>query len=273
MKKPITLLIGLVLAITAFSQGKHVFSLGHGTAETYNGMITPYNLSGTKIIHIAYSNEKLLKKEWKTFFETGMGISSLKVDYDFANKLGSGQPFVREFDAFINKSFLKKVIETNRFTAHAGFITSVQGVYQVTDYSSIPTTHGGHAIDFFQVGISEGISTSMQLKLKKIIFQNTTSYLMAGAFLYPNYTSDSPFYNGTRDYLTLAAINKRNYVENKLKVEFPLYIRGNFVNSFSISHDFKYEYSTIKDNVFRRFGHSINIGILFKIDKLKIDVL
>jgi hypothetical protein len=272
MKRLIAVLIGSLLCMIVFPQSKHTFSLGRGTANTFNGMVTPYNLSGTKIIGMTYGNEKLPGKEWKTFFDVDLDVSWLRPDYDFANKLKKEQPFVLELDVHINKSFLKKVLEINGFTAHAGFITSVQGFYQIFDYSAMPAIL--KAADFFQIGISEGISASMQLKFKKVIFQNTASYLMAGAVLYPNYTSDSPFYNGgSGDYLTFATINKRNYIENRFKAEFPLYIKGKFVNSFSISHDFKYEYSTIKDNVFRRLGHSINIGILFKIDKLNMDVL
>lgn len=271
MLKRITVaVIGLLVCMTVLSQTKHTFSLGYGTENAFNGMITPYNLKGTKIIHLDYGNEKFLRKEWKSFFNAGMGISSSRLDYDFANNLTSGQPYVLGFDASLHKSFLKRVLDRDMLTVHAGFITSIQGNYQVSEYTSIPG-QGGHAIDFFQIGISEGISASTQLRLKKIILQNTTSYLIAGAILYPNYSSDRPFNNKVGDYFTFTTVNKRNYVENRLKVEFPLYIKDKFINSFTLYHDFKYEYSTIKDNVFMRLEHSIHFGLLFKLEKFKID--
>lgn len=110
----------------------------------------------------------------------------------------------------------------------------------------------------------------MQYRLKNILLQNTTSCLLLGAFLYPNYTGDSPYYNGTKDYFTFVFINKRNYVENRFKIEFPLYIQGKLINSFAVYHDLKYESSIIKDNIFKRLEHSVNIGIIFSINKLNV---
>lgn len=127
MKRTTAVLIGFFFCMTIFSQTKHTFSVGHGIENAFNGMITSYNLSGTKIINLNYGNEKIWKKEWKSFFDVGMGASSLRLDYDFANNLSSGQPYVLGFDAFLSKSFLKKVIERDKFNVHAGFITSIQG--------------------------------------------------------------------------------------------------------------------------------------------------
>lgn len=276
MKRLVTILISsLLLYINAYSQTQNTFSLGRGTTSTYNGMLIPYNLRGCNVISLSYGNERLLKNDWKTLFDIGINKSTLRIDYNFANKLNSNQPGFLDFDVFINKSYLKQIVEVDKFTAYIGLITSAQGVYQATVYpdASFDMTKD-RLTHFLQVGVSEGISSSMQLRLKKVILQNTTSYLIAGVLLYPNYSSDNPLlYNGAGRHLTLAFINKRNYIENKFKVEFPLYIKGKFINSFSISHDFKYEYSTIKDNVFRRLGHTINVGILFKTDKLNISDL
>lgn len=270
-KKTTLVIIGFMICMSILSQTKHTLSVGHGTENAFNGMITSYNLKGPKIIHINYGNERMLQKEWKSFFNAGMGISSSKLDYNFANNLSLWQPYVLGFDASVNKSFLKKIIEREMLTIHAGLITSLQGNYQVSEYTSIPD-QGGHAIDFFQIGISGGVSTSVQLKLRKAILQNTTSSMIAGAMLYPNYLSDNPFSNKrVGDYFVFTTVSKRNYVENRLKIEFPVYIKEKFINSFTLYHDFRYEYSTIRDNIFMRLEHSIHFGLLFKLDKFKID--
>lgn len=266
MKKLLLLTIFLLLCTTFFCQTKHTFSFGSGTNHLYNGMLTPYNWSGFRIIGLTYGNENRLNEDWKSFFNIGAGFSSLTLDYNFANKLKNGQPFAKEIDFFINKSYLRKVMQVVDFDIYVGGLVSAQGVYQVAEFIVAPTSDL-YAVDFFQIGVSGGLFTSLQLKWKSIIIRNTTSYLLLGALLYPNYTGDSPFYNGTKNYLTFATIDKRNFIENRLGIEFPLYIRGKFINNFSLYHDFKYEHSTLKDNIFTRFEHTFNMGVIFKIEK------
>ncbi len=104
-----------------------------------------------------------------------------------------------------------------------------------------------------------------------MIFQNTTSYLLLTASLYPNYPSRSAFVgNDTMNNMVISSVNERSYISNKLKVEFPLYIKGKLLSSFAFSYNIKYEYSTIKDNEYKRFSNIFGFGIMFRLSKIDI---
>jgi hypothetical protein len=243
--------------------------LGYGIENAYNDMLLPYNFSGYSFSFL-HNHEKYMKNNWKTFFDINLQVSFLTINQKFSINY-ENNAHMNDYEINIGKSFLKKIIYVRNFSLHAGFTTSFQGNYQAV-YNMIILSNGLISSDFFKLNLAEAISVSLQLKLKNILFQNNTSYLLFNASLYPNYTNDSPLIGGSeiREYFVLSTINKKNYLTNTFKIEFPLYISGKFINSFSIRHDLKYEHSMIKDNIYHKFVNTFNIGLIFKVDKINI---
>jgi hypothetical protein len=260
----------LLIFLNAFSQtqGKHTLSLGLGVENAYNGMLLPYNFSGYNF-NFVHNYEKYMKKNWKTFFDINLQASFLTINQKFSANY-ENNAHMNDYEIKIGKSFLKKIISAGNFSFHAGFTSSFQGNYQ-TIYNTMILSDGLIS-DFLKLNLAEAISTSLQLKLKNILFQNNTSYLILSASLYPNYTNDSPLVGGSefKEYFVLSTINKINYLTNTFKIEFPLYINGKFINSFTISHNLQYEHSIIKDNIYHKFVNTFNIGLMFKVDKINV---
>jgi hypothetical protein len=236
--------------------------------SAYNGMLLPYNFSGYNFSFV-HNYEKYMKKNWKTFFDINLHASFLTIDQKFSTDY-ENNPHMNDYEIKIEESFLKKIVSARNFSFHAGFTSSFQGNYQTT-YSTIILSDGLIS-DFFKLTLAEAISTSLQLKLKRVLFQNNTSYVALSVSLYPNYTNNSPLFGGSgwREYFVLSTINKRNCLTNTFKIEFPLYINGKFLNSFTVFHNLQYEHSTIKDNVYHKFVNTFNIGLMFKVDKINI---
>jgi hypothetical protein len=256
-----------MMMLSAYSQGKHTLSFGAGTENAFNGMSLPYNFSGLNVNFI-YDYEKALKKNWKTFFDIDLQASFLTLNQRFSNN-SEYNAHLNDYEINVGKSFLKRIINTKNFSFHAGLIMSFQGNYQII-YNAM-AWDGLVNNDFLRLSLAEGVSTSFQLKLKRVIFQNTTSYLLLTASLHPNYSNDLPLFGGqNKDYFVLSTINKQDYLTNRFKIEFPLYIKGKFINSFVISHNLRYEHSTMKDNTYHKFAHTFNIGMIFQVKKLNI---
>lgn len=266
MKKIVFLIISIIFAASVSAQTKSSFSIGCGMAKTHNVMLLPYTFKGINC-NIIYDSEKRMNNNWTTWGDAILAVSPfMRIDYDLGTSANGD--YSVDFELYLQKSFLKEIVDKNIFHFHAGFAASLQGNYQIfaNDYGIYETL----AKEFLAFGFSAGISTLFQLQLKKLMFQNHTSYMLLGASLYPNYMDTRPIINGFQDYFTAYTINKRNFVMNKFKIEFPLYINGKFINSFVLSHNLRFEHSTIKDNTYRRFIHTYNLGVIFKINKLNI---
>jgi hypothetical protein len=263
-------IINLLIYFNAFSQtqDKHTLSLGLGMENAYNGMLLPYNFSGYNFSFV-HNYERFMKKNWKTFFDINLHMSFLTIDQKFPANY-ENNAHMNDYEVKIAKSFFKKIISTRNFSFYAGFTSSFQSNYQ-TIYNTMILSDGLIS-DFFKLDLTEAISTSLQLKLKSILFQNNTSYFVLSASLYPNYTNDFPLIGGSKfkEYFVFSTVNKRNYLTNTFKIEFPLYINGKFINSFTVSHNLQYEHSIIKDNIYHKFVNNFNIGLIFKVGKINI---
>ncbi|MDR1897297.1 MAG: hypothetical protein LBR10_10965, partial [Prevotellaceae bacterium] len=189
-------MLNLFMMGSAFSQGKHSLSLGLGNEKVFNEMIIPYNFSGVNL-SIDYNYENYMKRNWKTFFDINVAASpSLGLTQKFSNNTRFNSP-VLSLDISVNKLYLKKLVEIRNFSFHAGIISSLQFNYQVTNSAILPnSTIDGSA--FLRLDLAAGLSTSAQLKYKKFLFQNTASYLLLSASLYPNYSDDIPIFNDGR---------------------------------------------------------------------------
>ncbi len=269
MIKRISLFIFLLVCIQAFPQNKNTFSVGGGTEGLNNSFLSPYNMDGNKFINVLYDKEKLLNGNWKSLFDINIGASSLWLDYNFANKVENG-PVSVDISASVNKMYLLKLFENNSFNLHAGFVGSLQSEYQAVTYT--PVVYSDYVFYvFFRVAASAGIATSAQLRLKKIIFSNTSSYHLLNAMLYPNYSNDLPLVSGiSKEYWAFSSIGRRVYLSNKLRAEFPLYIKDRFINSFAVSYLFHYENSNIKDILYKKTEHVLSLGIIFDVTKLNV---
>jgi hypothetical protein len=180
-------------------------------------------MKGTSILNINYENEKLKSDIYKSITSINMGASALRLDYDFVNKLDKG-PYNFNLGISINRNHLLKLYEFNHFSFWSGFVYSIQSSSQVISYQAViefePTYHL-----FLNFGVSGGLSTSARLQFNKFIVQNTSSFFLINAMLYPNYVFDLPLPgNHVPNYFTLSSVNKRKYLTNRFQVDFPLYL-------------------------------------------------
>ena len=272
MKLSIIISIFVLLTTNSFSQpSKHTLSLGLGVENAFNEMVLPYNFSGISF-NIDYDFEKKLKESWKVFADADVHISSQFLDHNFSEQRRY-KVNLNSYHVNIDLIFLRKIIEKGYFSLYAGLISSLQGTYQYNNYSTIYSTSYNTPLpnSFTNTSLAKGVSISFQLQFKKLLIQNTTNYLLLTASLYPNYSGNS-FVDGNNisHYFVLSSINERNYLANKFKIEFPLYIKGRLFSSFAFSYNMKYEYSTIKDNKYKRFSNIFGLGVIFKLSKLDI---
>ncbi|MDR1182393.1 MAG: hypothetical protein LBL13_10500 [Bacteroidales bacterium] len=266
----LTIITLFITAGTAFSQSKHTLSSGAGKEHFFNGMMLALNFSG-KSFNIDYDYEKYMKHNWKTFLNVNLaGAPSLNLSENFPVK-----PYydtrVIDIDVNLNTVFLKKIFEKGNFSFHTGFISSLQynynylkmkHKYEIIEASQFYEVSTSYSV---KVNLSEGIATALRLKWKQFTFQDITSCLLFAACLHPNYADDNPIYNNGnfKDYFVLATINQRNCLTNKFKVEIPLNMKGKSAKGLAITHNLRYEHSTIKDNIFHRFSNIFYIGIIF----------
>lgn len=269
MIKTTTFLLCLLLSIQAFSQSKNTFSLGSGHDNIHNGFISPYNLKGTGIINLNYEREKQKGNRYKTISSINFKGASLRLDHDFVNNLEKG-PYNFNLGLSLDKIYLFKIYGNKKFNFWSGIVSSFQSNLQMVIYDAIINYRGEYNF-FLNFGVSGGLSTSAQLKFEKFNIQNTSSFFLINAMLYPNYAYDLPL-PGTYvpNYFTLSSVKRRQYLTNKLKAEFPLYISDKLVNSFSVSYLFNYENSSINDIAIRKYEHILSLGVIFKIGKIDV---
>jgi hypothetical protein len=269
MIKTTTFLLCLLFSIYTFSQSKSTFSLGSGYDNIHNGFISPYNLTGSGILNLNYENEKLKSNRYRTINSINFKGSSLRLDHDFVNNLEKG-PYNFNLGLSIDKSYLFKIYGDKKFSFWSGFVSSFQSNLQMVIYDAIIDYRAEYKF-FLNFGVSGGLSTSAQLKFKKFNIQNTSSFFLINAMLYPNYAYDLPL-PGTYvpNYFTFSSVKRRQYLTNKLKVEFPLYIADELVNSFSVSYLFNFENSRINDIAIRKYEHILSLGVIFKIGKIDV---
>lgn len=258
-----------LISAQAFSQSKSTFSLGGGYENMLNAFISPYNLRGTGVVNFNYENEKFKNERYKTISSINLKGASLEFDHNFMNKLDNG-PYNLMIGLFIDKNYLFNLYESGSFDFWGGFISSIQSNFEFIVYDAIINYRPEYSF-FLNFGVSGGLATSAKLKFNKFTVQNTSSFLLLNAMLYPNYAYDLPL-PGTYvpNYFTLSSLKKRQCLTNKLKVEFPLYISGKLVNSFSVSYLFNYQNSSINDIAIRKYEHIFSLGFIFKIDKIDI---
>lgn len=269
MNKTAIFLLIILINTHAFSQSKSTFSVGSGYENSHNGFISPYNLKGTGVINFNYETEKLKSDIYKSITSVNLKGSSLRLDYVFENKLEKG-PYNFNLGFSVDKNYLFKLYGVNHFSFWSGFVSSINSNAQMIIYDAIFNYRADYHF-FLNFGISGGLSTSARLQLNKFIIQNTSSFFLINAMLYPNYAYDLPL-PGTYapNYFTLSSVKKRQHLTNKLNVEFPLYIADKLVNSFSFSYLFNYENSSINDIAIRKYEHIFSLGIIFKIGKIDI---
>jgi hypothetical protein len=135
------------------------------------------------------------------------------------------------------------------------------GFFIDTDYSN----------SFLTVDFSLGASLYAENRLGRALFSGSISAPLITGIFYPHYgISYLPFLSAgsAASYFVVAPIGKLNRINSYFKVESPIYIRGNFINTFFLGYHFGYEYSTIRDNPVRAIGHTILLGVVFKISPM-----
>jgi hypothetical protein len=270
MIKTANIILFLLICTLSFSQSKSTFSLGSGYENAHNGFISPYNYTGSGVINFNYENEKLKSKSYKTINNINFKGASLRLDHDFMNNLDKG-PYNFNLRLSIDKNYLFELYGGNQFSFWSGFVSSFQSNLQVVIHDAATINYRTDYYFFLNFGLSGGLATSAQLKFKKFNIQNTCSFFLINAMLYPNYAYDLPL-PGTYvpNYFTFSSVKRRQYLTNKLKVEFPLYIADELVNSFSVSYLFNYENSSINDIAIRKYEHILSLGVIFKIGKIDV---
>ena len=268
MIKKIAIAICMLISIHALSQTKSTISLGRGVGSMHNSLLSPYNMDAVNFINGTYEKEKI-KGERISLFDMNIGASSLDLDYNFANKIEEGS-FGLEIGGSINQKYLYKLYALNRFSFYAGFAASLQAQYQVMAYNPVVTSENISTV-FSMLSASGGVATSAHLRFKKVILKNTTSSLLLNAMLYPHYGYDIPLVGeSATNYLIFTSIDKRFWLSNKLQADFPLYLKGKFINSFSVSYITCYENAAINGITYMRLDHIFNLGLIFKISKLNV---
>ncbi|MCL1867685.1 MAG: hypothetical protein FWF72_01875 [Paludibacter sp.] len=267
MKKNSLLIAALIFAHCVFSQNKEnegvfISSLGIGYQQRYNEMMFPYEFSGTK-----YS----LNLEWQMLHSDkllsdakfNIGYSSLFAKTSAANVLAfNAMEHCLVFD--FKYQLMRKVIDNHKLKLFAGGSLKLLPEYEILlDMRNIYTESLTN--QFIAMDLSLGAAVFAQYQLEKFRITDNFSFpLIAGAF-YPYYQIPPFYYSG--NYFIVATIGKLNRMSNYLSFEFPVYVKGKLLNTYYLGYNFNYEYSTIRDNLIRRFEHNILLGIRFKITK------
>jgi hypothetical protein len=269
MHKIIFFILVFGLNMQVFSQAKHTFSLGGGPESLHNSYLSPYNLKGIRFFDISYSRDKTNEgSKWKSLWDIELGVSSLNTDFNFANKLQKG-PGNLAFELTADKKYLYKFCEVSKLSVSAGGIAVLQSRYQVITF--YPVNLGEKNYDYFEWGGSVGISTSIDLHLKKMIIQNISSCLLLNSTFLPNYSNDLPFPgNMITRYLTFSTINSKIHLNNELKIQFPFFYKNRFINSYSLSYTIDYEDFETKAVLYKNLSHVFTLGLIFTTQRMNI---
>ncbi|MCL2596314.1 MAG: hypothetical protein FWD66_01355 [Paludibacter sp.] len=245
------------------NNGVFISSLGFGYAQRYNEMVLPYELSGAN-----YS----INLEWQMLHSVNL-LSDAKFNIHYlplfvkssaANILALNSiEHCLGFD--LEYQLMQKLIDSQNFKLFAGGNLELKPEYEIF----IDLNNGNLFEDltkvFFEMDLSLGMAVFAQYKFNKFRISDNLSFpLIAGAF-YPHYQISPFYYPG--NYFTIVPIGKLNRISNYLSCEFPIYIKGKLLNTLYLCYNFNYEYSTVRDNIVRRFGHNILLGLRFKIAK------
>jgi hypothetical protein len=268
MKIKISLLIFALTIILSCvygqdNMGKFSSALGVGPQQNYNDMLHPYNFNG-----VAYS----LYLEWQQISAKNWW-SDIKIRLHYAPLYASdGATLLPIYNA--NQYFLsadihyqsgKKItpLSGKTFSLFAGGSIDFMAYYQI--FYDTAT-----AKSFCPVDGSFGIFLTGIYKAGRITVSNNFSMLLLAGSFYPHYGNANPFTSaGTgANYFLMAPVGKLNRMNNYLKIEIPVFIKSKLLNTFFIGYDFTYEYSTIRDNLIRDVGHSVLVGMVFRLSKL-----
>lgn len=263
MKRKGLLIIYLLFFTSIYAQtSKHTFSLGLGVENAYNEMLLPYNYQGISI-NTDYVFEKNYKNQWKILINPELSFSFSNLKHNITSIPLSS---IRRNDYFVQLDFLslKKIFNTNRISLYAGLVSSLQLVYQRINNNEIYSRSLSR--EFLNLSFSEGISLFFHYRLNAISIYNTISYHLFTVSLYPNLPNNTFLDGRMKDYFTFSSIGKRNYINNQLKVELPLFLRRKSASSFVVFYTFKYEQSTIKDNRIEQISNIFNVGFDIKVN-------
>jgi hypothetical protein len=244
-------------------EGKFSSAVGVGAKRNYNNMLIPYEFSG---------GDYGLLLEWRAP-DSGVWLSDTRFSLHYAALYAlTSATNIKVFNAAQQclgvKAQRQRMVKVatllnRRLSLYAGGNVDARAEYDFFidgDYSSY----------FLAVDFSLGASLYAEYRLGTALFSSSFSApLVTGAF-YPHYGTYSPFLSAgsAGSYFVVAPIGKLNRISSYFRAEKPIYIRGNFINTFFLGYHFGYEYSTIRDNPLRTIDHTVLLGVVFKISPM-----
>ncbi|MDR0565650.1 MAG: hypothetical protein LBG47_01210 [Prevotellaceae bacterium] len=256
-------ILSLLLLVPAQSrggEGKFGSALSVGAKQNYNNMLVPYEFNG---------GDYGLLLEWR-LPSSASWLSDVRFSMHYAALYAaSSATDIKIFNAA--QKCLGAKIQYQRMVKIATLLNRRLSLYAGgsvdtgTEYDFF--IDASYSSYFLTVDFSLGASLYAEYQLGRSLFSgNFSAPLVTGAF-YPHYGTYSPFLSvgDAWRYFVVAPVGKLNRISSYLKAESPIYIRGNFINTFFLGYHFGYEYSTIRDNPVRTVSHTFLLGIVFKI--------
>ena len=245
-------------------RGKFSSSVNMGTRCNYNNMLYPYTFCGLDF-GLNFEWQTLNAKQWLADVKVLLHYAPLYASNSSINmKLFNTVQYMIGADLQVQE--MKKItpLSNDKFSLFAGGnLSGFVGYQAFIDIAS------GMAYSFNPLDFSLGTSLYAEYKWGKItISDNFQLLLLAGTF-YPQYGNNNPFTSvGTAtDYFLFTTIGKLNRFSNLLKVEFPINIHKKLWNTVFVGYRIAYEYSTIRDNLYRDITNAFCIGMVFRISK------